>query len=708
MTGHLHIIFAPLLSVTLLQILGTAAVALTAYGLYRRAHGSVWRGVLFALLMLSLANPSLIAEQREPLKDTALIVVDDSASMQLGDRATQSSTALAAISKKLAAFSDLDTEILHVKGSEETDLFHAVEQKLTTLPHDRLAGIIAITDGEIHDRLETPLTTPFHALIAGHQGEFDRRLIIKEAPAYGIVGKTVSLTVRVEDQPKNQSDNAELILQLDKGDSQSITVPVGKDVPLDVPVDHAGQNLFVLSTPALPNELTPINNTTAATINGIRDRLRVLLVSGQPHIGGRTWRNFLKADPAVDLVHFTILRSPTKFDMTPNTELSLIAFPVHELFATKLKSFDLVILDRFRQQSLVPDEYLQNIARYVDNGGALLVSSATEEGIPPLTLSPLAHILPTEPTGKLLTGSFVPELTEAGQRHPVTASLTQIAPRENWGPWFRQIGARATKGEVLMTGLNGEPLLVLSHVGQGRVAQFLSDQFWLWARNYGGERLRPEGAQSETGIKVGGGPQAELLRRIAHWLVQEPELDETALRAHGENTDMSNSKSGWQLVITKQSLHDVNAAVTVIDPQGQTSQVTLEAGNQAGVLTATMPAPQTGLYHVKDDNDAINVMVGPTNAPEFGEMRATAEKVAPIVTASGGGIHWLEENASGPEIHRVSANSPANGWNWIGLKQNGQYRIIGSKAYPLLPPWALIVILLVAALGMWRQEGTKK
>jgi hypothetical protein len=699
MNDHLHIIFAPMFSAGLLQALGFTALMLTGYALYRRTKGAVWRGLLFALILLTLCNPSLIAEQREPLKDTALLVVDDSASMQIGDRAAQSATAFTAITKKLGTFPDLDTDVLHVNGGEETDLFHAIEQKLSTLPHDRLAGIIAITDGQIHDKLETALSTPFHALLAGHQGEFDRRLIIKEAPAYGIVGKTVSLTVRVEDAPKDYSDTAELSLILDKGKAQSITVPVGKDVPLDIPVDHPGQNLFVLSTPAVPNEITSINNTAVANVNGIRDRLRVLLVSGQPHIGGRTWRNFLKADPAVDLIHFTILRSPMKMDATPSTEMALIAFPVHELFETKLKSFDLIILDRFRQQSLVPDEYLENIAKYVNDGGALLVSSATEEGIPPLTFSPLARVLPTEPTGKLLTGSFVPELSEAGQRHPVTSALTQNAPRANWGPWFRQIDSRVRAGEVLMTGLNNQPLLVLSHVGQGRVAQFLSDQFWLWARNYGGERLRPEGAQSETGI-ARGGPQAELLRRIAHWLVQEPELDETALRAHGQATD-----DGWQLVVTKQSLHEPNSTVTITDPQGQTSQATLEAGKQPGVLTLSVPVAQTGLYHIKDDTQDINAMVGPVNAPEFGEMRATPEKIAAIVSSSGGGIHWLEDNADGPELRRVSATGPANGWNWIGLRQNGQYRIIGSKAYPLLPPWALITILLAAAFWVWRREG---
>ncbi len=682
MSGHLHIVFAPFLPWVWLDIFAVVAALITFYALFHRARGSAGRGIILALLLLTLANPSVITEQREPLKDTALIVVDDSSSMKIGGRATQADAALQDVTKNLSAFNDLDTEIIHVKGGEETDLFRAITQKLSSIPRDRLAGVIAVTDGQIHDKPETPLNAPFHALIAGHRNEIDRRIIVKEAPAYGLVGKSVSLTLHIEDEPKNQSDNAAVTFRRDNGDFETVNMPVGKDIPFSVPVDHAGQNLFVFSTDALPGELTPINNTAAVTINGIRDRLRVLLVSGQPYIGGRSWRNFLKADPAVDLIHFTILRSPMKMDATPNTELALIAFPAHELFAVKLKSFDLVIFDRFRQQSLVPDDYLQNIASYVENGGALLISSSTDEGIPPLTQSPLARVLPTEPTGKLLTGAFIPDLTEAGQRHPVTNALTTDRPRDKWGHWFRQLDARARKGEVLMTGLNNQPLLVLDHVGQGRVAQFLSDQFWLWSRGF------------ETG-----GPQAELLRRVAHWLVQEPELSETALRAHGETTD-----NGWQLVITKQSLHDTSAAVTVTDPQNNSTQVTLTPAKQAGVLTATIPVPQTGLYHLKDKDGEILAIVGATDAPEFGAMRAAEDKISPVTKASGGGIVWLDDHV--PDIRRTNAGAAQQGWGWIGLKKNDQYRVTGSKAYSLLPPWLMIVVLLAAVMGMWRREGS--
>lgn len=684
MNTHLHVIFAPLIHPALLQMLGVAALLLVLYAIFRRAQGAWLRGLSLALLLLTLANPSLIQEQHEALNDTVLLVVDDSASMEIGNRNVQSASAVQALSDKLKSIPHLDTEILHVQSNQETDLFGAIEQKLGTMPRDRLAGIIAITDGQIHDQPSAIFAAPFHALVAGQKNEFDRRLIIKQSPAYGIVGKTVSLTLRVDDQPESHNETVSLSLVLDKGNSQTITVPIGRDVPLDVPIDHAGQNLLVLTTPAVEGELTPLNNTAAITVNGIRDRLRVLLVSGEPHIGGRTWRNFLKADPAVDLVHFTILRSPMKMDMTPNTEMALIAFPAHELFDVKLSSFDLVILDRFKPQSLVPDTYLDNIARYVENGGALLVSNATEEGIPSLTLSPLARILPTQPTGKLLTGSFTPDLTAAGLRHPVTSRLPQITPQKNWGTWFRQIDSRATSGDVLMSGQNDKPLLVLNHVGKGRVAQFLSDQFWLWAHNYNG-----------------GGPQAELLRRVAHWLVFEPELDETALRAKALLSD-----KGWQMTISKQSVKDASDVVTMTDPQSQTSTVTLQEGRETGVLTATVDGKTLGLYHLQDDEQDINVMVGATDVPEFGEMRGTAEILTPIATASHGSVNWIDGGI--PEIRSVGSGSAMSGWNWIGLRHNDQYRVTGSKAYPLWPAGLAIAMLLAAFMLGWWREGSRK
>lgn len=701
MIDSLHIIFAPLLPLELLQILGLLAMILSALALYRRARGSFLRLALFALILLALANPSLIRETREPLKDTALVVIDDSASMRLANRSTEAAKAADALAAKLASFTDLDVETLHVGGEDETDLFTAIDQKRKQIPADRLAGIIAITDGQIHDASTLDSSTPFHALLVGQPKEADRRLTIKSAPAYGIVGQQATLTFRVDDEPEKQSPTANLSITRDDGTSENITVPVGQDVDVKTEIKHGGANALAFDVEALPGELTPINNAVVTSINGVRDRLRVLLISAEPAIGVRQWLNLLRSDADIDLFHFTFLRSPFKDNSIPNRELSLIAFPAKEVFETRLHKFDLVIFDGFSNRVLVNERYLTNIANYVEQGGALLVSNATGAQALLMGNSPLARVLPAHPNGDLLTGAFVPALNEAGQRHPVTSTLEDNLPHRLWGPWYRQIDARIVTqdSEVVMTGIDQKPLMVLAHVGKGRVAQFLSNQFWLWERQY------PQG-----------GPETEMLRRTAHWLMKEPELDESALTASAEKTDQ-----GWQLHINKKNLHGNEANVIVTGPDQQPVQVKLTPGTKAGILQASKAVQQAGLYHVKDAPPSnptampqaaeqqsaheVLVMAGTANTPEFHDMVATEDKVAAAAKISGGSVKWLNDFQGVPDIRRTHGFGSQSGSDWIGLKQNGQYRVTGSNATPLWPAWAALALLLVVAMLMWRREG---
>ena len=163
---------------------------------------------------------------------------------------------------------------------------------------------------------------------------------------------------------------------------------VGEKVEIPVKVDHAGPNIVEIEAEAAPGELTTVNNRAVLTVEGVRENMRVLLVSGEPHAGERTWRNMLKSDAAVDLVHFTILRPPEKQDGTPINQLSLIAFPTRELFQEKLDQFDLIIFDRYQRRGVLPLLYLENVAHYVERGGAVLVSAGDDYASP---LEPLPH-----------------------------------------------------------------------------------------------------------------------------------------------------------------------------------------------------------------------------------------------------------------------------------------------------------------------------
>jgi hypothetical protein len=689
---------APLLPWWAIAALAGAAVLLLALGLWRRARGIAWRGAALAMLLAILINPSLVEEQRSPLRDVAVIVVDDSPSQQIGDRRETTEKALAALRERLRRERDLDVRVIRAgrpragSGDDGTRLFTALGQAMSDVPRQRLAAVIMITDGEVHDvpagaaaAAARQLGAPLQVLLSGRRNEGDRRLVIAQAPSFGLVGKDTPLTVRVEDLPAPPAGATErealLTWRKDGGVLHRVMVPVGRDASLSIPIDHGGPNVLELAVAPGPRELTLANNRAVVVVNGVRDRLRVLLVSGEPHAGERVWRNILKSDPSVDLVHFTILRPPEKQDGTPIRELSLIAFPIRELFDVKLHEFDLIIFDRYSRRGIIPQAYIENVVHYVRNGGAFLEAAGPSFGTPvSLYRTPLGDILPTEPTGKVDDEGFKPELTALGRRHPVTEDLPgagKPGEQPSWGRWFRQVEARVHRGTVVMKGDHGEPLLVLDRVGKGRVAQLLSDQMWLWARGF-----------------EGGGPQAELLRRLAYWLMKEPDLEENDLRAVVE---------GNQLKVTRQSLEPDNRPVTVTAPDGTARQLDLtptKGGRSVGTLTIS----QMGLYHVADGAHTALAAAGPLNPIEFADVRTTAAKLGPIARASGGGVFWVADDGM-PEVRRVSPDRAAAGQDWLGLRQNGDYLVTGFSEMPLLPALAALLLAIGLLLAAWRREG---
>jgi hypothetical protein len=536
--------------------------------------------------------------------------------------------------------------------------------------------------------LKEAVGAPLHVLLSGQPDEGDRRLVVDQAPSFGLVGKELKLTIRVEDLPlpKKQEGGptaqARVTWRKDGGTPRPVMVPIDRDVPLPVVIDHGGPNVIELEVEPGPQELTLNNNRAVVVVNGVRDRLRVLLVSGEPHAGERVWRNILKSDPSVDLVHFTILRPPEKQDGTPIRELSLIAFPIRELFDVKLDEFDLIIFDRYSRRGVIPQAYLENVARYVRNGGAFLEAAGPSFGTPlSLARTPLGTILPTEPTGDVFEEGFKAKLTDLGRRHPVTEGLSGAGPpggEPTWGRWFRQVEAHVHHGTTLMSGDHGDPLLVLDRVGKGRVAQLLSDQMWFWARGF-----------------EGGGPEAELLRRLAYWLMKEPDLEENDLRAAVE---------GDRLAVTRQSLEPDDRPVTVTAPDGSTQSLTLSP-DRGGRSTGSLPIGEMGLYRVTDSSRTALAAAGPLNPIEFADVRTTPEKLAPVVAATGGGIFWVG-NGTMPEIRRVSPDRVAAGRNWMGLRANGDYTVTGFSETPLLPGIATLLLIVGGLLTAWRREGS--
>lgn len=669
--------FTPLLPWPVFFAFAVAAVALSAVAVLRRARGAGLRMAGLALVLLALLDPHWSTQVREPRPDIALVVVDDSASQALGQRPAQTAAGKEALRTMLGKYDDVEVRELGIKGGEGqgTRLFAALERALAQVPEGRFAGAVLITDGQVHDSPTRAMPGPVHVLLTGKPGERDRRVVVDKAPAYGIVGRKVTLTFHVEDQGGGTKRSAPVAVHVRRDGEllETRSIRPGRATNLILPIERAGPSVLELEAEAADGELSTANNRTAFVLTGVRDRLRVLLVSGQPHQGERTWRNLLKSDPLVDLVHFTILRPPNKQDFTPTSELSLIAFPVRELFEEKLKDFDLVVLDRYVMRGVLNPEFQRNLITYVQKGGALLAAAGPEmAGRGGLSQTLLREILPARPTGRIVEGGFRPGLALLGKRHPVTA----LPGAEEWGRWFRYVETEALDGEVLLESPDEAPLLVLHRVDDGRVAQMLSDQVWLWARGF-----------------EGGGPYAELVRRLAHWLMKEPDLEEEALRA-----DIIDG----MLTITRRTLSKDVGPVTVTDPSGEVRDVTLKP-TEPGRAEATLPVSEAGLYRIGDATQTTFAAAGALNPLEDADLRATDARLAALARDSSGGVFWIADGL--PTVRRVDPGRDTAGRGWMGLVRNASHVVTGVTRTSLVPGILLLGLGTLLLAAAWWREG---
>ncbi len=681
--------FEPLLAWPLSLAILVPVTILVLAGLWLRQRGALFRLAALAALALALLNPVMRDEQREPLRSVVALVVDRSQSQEIAGRADQTTQALQGLEQRLARFKQFEVRVVEAGKSDaaderaETRLFSALDGALRDVPPSRIGGAIMVTDGQVHDvpALNSAPSAPLHALITGNDGEEDRRIRFEKAPRFGIVGKPLELTYRVIGA-NGETGQVDVRVSINGEPRQVERATIGQEMQLDIVVPGAGRNIVELSIDPMPGELTVTNNHAIALIDGIRENLRVLLVSGEPHAGERTWRNLLKSDASVDLVHFTILRPPEKQDGTPINELSLIAFPTRELFVEKINDFDLIIFDRYQHRDVLPILYYDYIAEYVEKGGALLIAAGPEyAGEQSIARTPLISALPGLPTGEVIERAYYPRLTDVGKRHPVTRGLEgSDAEPPHWSRWFRLIGIDQPQGEVVMKGPDDKPLLVLNRKGEGRVGMFLSDQGWLWARGF-----------------EGGGPHVALYRRIAHWLMKEPELEEERLTAAGR---------GMTLDIRRQTMRDDPGKAEIITPSGKTLDVTL-AQESPGVFTGSVKTDEIGLYQVGNGDLKALAHVGPINAPEFADTVSTTEVLRPVAEKSGGSVRRLE-GAAGltlPGVVPVRAGSDAAGRDWIGLRTTDDSVLKAVRRVPLFAGFFGLGLLLLALGSMWYREG---
>ncbi|KUL95375.1 membrane protein [Bosea sp. WAO] len=685
--------FAPLVPLPLLIGLAVLAALAAGAALVLAGRSAILRALALTVLTIALADPSLVFEEREPVKDVVAVVVDRSGSNRLSDRSAQTQAAQAEVENQLRGVSGVETrtvEVTDAQGAGDgTRLFEALASSLADVPSERVAGAIVITDGLAHDAPANAealgLRAPLHVLTTGREREIDRRIVLVDSPRFGIVGKDQNIRLRVVE--KGGPGRAALTVRRDGEVIARREVIAGQTVQVPVRIDRGGPNVVEIEAAPLDNELTLANNRAVITIEGVRDKLRVLLVSGEPHPGERTWRNLLKADANVDLVHFTILRPPEKQDGTPINELSLIAFPTRELFQVKIRDFDLIIFDRYANQSILPLLYFDNIVRYVREGGALLVAAGPEySGSQSLARTPLGQILPAQPDGSVIDEAYRARVSEPGRRHPVTRDLpgAEVEP-PRWGEWLRMVGARARTGSAVMTGPGERPLLMLAREQKGRVALFLSDHAWLWARGF-----------------RDGGPHLDLLRRLGHWLMKEPDLEEEALRAVAR---------GRNLEIERQTLGDAPAPATITAPDGSTRTVPFEPG-RPGLFTARTATTEFGLHKVTSENLTAFASVGPENPRELMEVVSDPTQLQALAEATGGSSRRIgQENGSGvsvPRIVPVRSGRQFAGADWIGLRISDSGIVRGVQISPLFIGLIGLALLFGALVAGWIGESGRR
>ena len=691
-----RIAFDPLLPwpwVIALVGIASAAALLAATA---RMKSDFQRLLASLFLGLALSGPQLVSEDRLPLPDSVILLKDGSDSMQLGERSDVADAAEVSLRDALAASGPVDIITVNVPPDEDgTRMARSLNDALASVPSGRLGGVIALTDGQTHDVSEAtaaaiPEDIPFHAMIIGDPEARDRSISAVTAPKFGVVGELANFELRVDD-PGFDGERAQIEVRLNGERKARFPITIGQTLSIPLEIERRGRNTVEMTVaPADGGELTLNNNLFIAEISGIRDRMRVLLITGEPHSGGRAWRNLLKSDPSIDLVQFTILTQPrVKSTNASERKLSLIQFPRQQLFEERLDDFDLIIFDQYQRRAIptvdgrtqltIPPRYFSNIARYVEDGGALLLAAGPAfPTVDSLFLTPLVSVLPTRPTGDITEEAFRAELNDKGRLHPITRSFDG-RDDQIWGPWYRAIGNDPLSGNVLMEGPDGTPLFIIDRVEDGRVAMLMSDQAWLWAKGH-----------------QGGGPYREMFRRTAHWLLGEPDLDAETLTARAENQ---------QLIVERRTLGEVPGRADVILPNGVVAEIEM-IENEPGYYSGTLPLDGLGAYRLSHGDLSTIAAVGMLNPIEFAELLPTTDILTPISDVTGGVTRMIGLSIDAlPEIRRLQSGAMV-GHDWIGIRDNNAYTVTRSKRRPLAPPLVFFLAFFASLIWGWLREAT--
>jgi uncharacterized membrane protein len=715
---------------------------------YLRRKAATWLTLLitglrlsaFALIVLFLTNPTVLLQIVQKIRIPLAVLIDTSESMGLPASSAAEATRLQQAKALLVGgrvLDDLERDFdlrvyrfdAHAAAVTRDDIaalaadgratnvaqsLSEVQQEYRDTP---LAGMVVLSDG-IVTAGEMPVEAMRHAgvpLVTVGMGEPERyrdiQIAAVEAPTFAFIHSPTEIEVTVKSwgyrgqtiplvlkQEGRIVATANLLLDDQRATKRAAFTLTPKEV---------GRYRLSVETPVQVGEMLRENNHQDFQLQVRRDKIRVLVVAGRPSWNYRFLRRALKSDPSIDLISFIILRTPTDVVNVPDDQLSLIPFPTNRLFTEELGNFDLLIFDNFSYLLYFPMLYLENIRKFVAEGGAFAMFGGDQSfDLGGFANTPIEDILPVnlERSGYGYVQARVKmALTPEGLQHPIT----RLAPNAEetkriWEemPALRGFNrARRPKPEAVTLGVTADgqfrqaPLMATMQYGEGRTLAFLSDQLWRW--NF-----------EMVGAHKGNHHYLNMVHQMVRWLVKEPELRPVQLFSDKDRYQLGETVALRIRVLD----HDFSPApaavlnVVVRDPQGQTLRVNALPSEEPGEFQASLKAEHLGAVRVEATarlgdkhlgEDVLIYEVMPSSA-ESTTGAPDHEMLRQLAAATGGRFF------TPPEVGGDFAAALRE-----ILHRDPQYKIVEERALHLrhTPSAFLILVALFGAEWAIRRRG---
>ncbi len=708
----------------------------------RRAALLALRAVAAAAALLLLLEPAVRRVQTTRVRNRLAVLVDRSRSMNFpvepgGETRVQAAARFLASAKGgldgLAAEATVEgwgfardawpADLAALSTPEpgsggSTDILAALRGAAgeSGAPGRRLAGVLLVTDGADNGALASGLSgqaradllalgVPVNVVSVGVDAPRDLAVERVAVDDFAFVRNTVTVEATLRARGFGREDVKVLLRREGQVVAQAtVKLEPGKEsytVPLSFAPDTTGTFVLTVSTPVLPGEAVAENNSRSFVLRVIRDRVRVLLVAGRPSWDERFLRGLLKQDPNVDLVSFFILR--TAGDTPgPQDQLSLIPFPVAEIFGEQLRTFDAVIFLDFAYQPyrmLDIERFLPNLRDYVRGGGAFaMVGGDQSFAQGHYAGTPVGEILAVDPVEGMGETSepFRPRLTAEGRRHPVTSLAPGEAANEAaWNalpplpglnftmPLTAADGARVLlEAPTLLSGGRPAPVVAVREVGKGRSLAVTTDSTWYWGFVAAGDGQ-------------GGRAHQRFWNAALRWLVRDPSL--TPLQLQPDRPAVEPGEPvGFSLSVRGPDYGPAPGASVSGELVAEDGKVVGRARGRAGAdgtARLEFPPPPPGAYRLQASAEVAG---------------APVEQAAAAVAVRASGVEDSDA-APRPELLRQVADAtggtftrlPLSGLPELRLREPEVVEVGRKRDEPLWDRWWFLAILAGALGGEW-------